>query len=125
RRSGCYVRAAAVRYPAIHRVLLAGVEVIEPCREEAAAAELAPVLVQDDVVRVVLSGPAVAEGTDEVPLEPSRRLHSNESPAVRHVREDLVDDLLIERLLRAEVALVRQPGSELEQRRPEVHDLLA
>src|SRR5580658_4575536 len=44
---------------------------------------------------------------------------------VRRVGEDLVDHLLVERFGPAEIALVSQPGSELEQRRPEVDDLLA
>ena len=122
---GFALASRAIDNPSIHRVLLASVEVVEPRSQEPAAAELAPIVVRNDVVGIVGARAGVAERTNQVAGEPRRRLHSHEAAAVRGLAQDLVDHLLIEGLHGAEIALHFEPGGEFEQRGAEVDDLLA
>ena len=72
------------------------------------------VVVLDDVVGIVRPRAEVTKRTEQVARQPCRGLHPHEPIAVRAIREDLVDQLLVEGLRPAEVALVRKPRRELE-----------
>ena len=56
--------------PRIHAVLLAGVEVVEPRRDEAPAAEIPAILVREDVIGIVAARARVAKRAEELPGEP-------------------------------------------------------
>ncbi len=59
----------ALADPHRQRVLLAGVEVVDPCGEHVRAPKLPPVLVRDHVVRIVVPGPLVAPGAERDPRQ--------------------------------------------------------
>ncbi len=65
-------------HPHVHRVLLAGIEVVQPGGDEPCSAKLAPVFVRDHVVGVVGAGALVAERPEKVPGQPRAGLHAIE-----------------------------------------------
>ncbi len=120
------VHAWIARNPAVHRVLLARVEVVDPGSEQASPAKLAPILVGNHVVRVVGAGALVAERPDQIAGQPSARLHADASVGrVSRRGEHATERGPVERLGEARVVRDGEPRREGEQIGPEVDDLFA
>ena len=115
-----------VGHPDVHRVLLARIPVVHPRGEDAAAAQLAAILVIDRVVRVVAAGAGEVERTDRQPGQPLRRLEAHEAAGhLRAPREGEVERLVVEGVHDAHVVRAGQARGELELALPDHHDLLA
>src|SRR5580692_4261166 len=85
-----------VSEPHVHAVLLAGVEVVEPGREQPPTAQLTTLLVRDDIIGIVASSPVVAKRANQVPVEPRGRREAEVFPLLVCPFEHLVQRGLVE-----------------------------
>jgi hypothetical protein len=78
---------------------------VEPGRQKPRPAEIAPVLVRHDVVRIVLSRALVPKRAEKVTRDPGRGVHSQESISRGTACEDTIERAPIEVLEIFELAV--------------------
>jgi len=122
-------RAARVlridRHPCRHRVLLARVEVVEPCRDHACATEIAAIFVVDDVRWIIGALAFVGEWTERAPGQPARSRRAIEVAAPPGPGQNPLERCLVERASGPDVGFDRELGRQTKSRSLEVDDGIA